>query len=124
LFVDLLTQLDQAYAARRYDQVYVVVDNYKIHKARMVERWLAEHPRFALVFQPTYGPRSRPIERVYGDVHDQVTRHHRRKRMRDLVADVIRFIEQHGPWRYQLSEIYEEPEVQAALRQLQRYKAA
>jgi transposase len=124
LFVDLLTQLDQAYAARRYDQVYVVVDNYKIHKARMVERWLAEHPRFALVFQPTYCPRSSPIERVYGDVHDQVTRNHRRKRMRDLVADVIRFIEQHGPWRYQLSEIYEEPEVQAALRQLQRYKAA
>jgi hypothetical protein len=40
------------------------------------------------------------------------------------VADVIRFLERHGPWRYQLSEIYEEPEVTAALRQLQRNKAA
>jgi transposase len=124
LFVDLLSRLDQVYAARRYDQVYVVVDNYKIHKARKVEQWLAEHPRFELVFQPTYCPRSSPIERVFGDVHDQVTRNHRRKRIRDLVADVIRFLERHGPWRYQLSEIYEEPEVTAALRKLQRNKAA
>jgi transposase len=124
LFVDLLTKLDQAYAARRYDRVMVVVDNYKIHKAKKVERWLAEHPRFALVFQPTYCPRSSPIERIYGDVHDHVTRNHRRKRMRDLVADVIRFLEGHGAWRYRLSEIYQEPEVTAALRKLQRNKAA
>lgn len=124
LFVDLLTKLDQVYAARRYDKVYVVVDNYRIHKARPVESWLAEHPRFALVFQPAYCPRSSPIERIYGDVHDQVTRHHRRKRMRDLVADVIRYWEKHGPWHYQLSEIYDEPEVQAERRKLQRNKAA
>jgi hypothetical protein len=101
-----------------------VVDNDKMHKTRMGERWRAEHPRFGLVFQPPYGPRSRPLERVYGDVQDQVTRHHRRQRMRDLGADVIRFLEQQGPWRYPLSEIYEKPEGQAARRQLQRYKAA
>jgi transposase len=124
LFVDLLSKLDQAYSSRRYDKVYVVVDNYKIHKAKLVERWLEAHPRFALVFQPTYCPRSSPIERIFGDVHDQVTRNHRRQRMRDLVADVSRFIERHGPWRYRLSEIYEEPEVEAALRKLQRNKAA
>lgn len=123
LFVDLLNKLDQVYAARRYDKVYVVVDNYKIHKARKVECWLAAHPRFELVFQPTYCPRSNPIERIYGDVHDHVTRNHRRKRMRDLVADVIRFLEQHGPWHYQLSAIYDEPAVTAALRKLQRNKA-
>src|SRR5436305_15187659 len=86
LFVDLLTQLDQVYTTRRYDQIYVVVDNYKIHKAQKVERWLTEHPRFELVFQPAYCPRSSPLERIYGDVHDNVTRNHRRKRMRDLVA--------------------------------------
>jgi putative transposase len=102
----------------------VVVDNYKIHKAKKVDRWLAEHPRFELVFQPTYCPRSHPIERIFGDVHDNVTRHHRRKRIRDLVADVTRFLTRHGPWRYQLSEIYEETKVTAARRQLQRNKAA
>ena len=124
LFVDLWTQLDQVYAARRYDQIYVVVDNYKIHKAQKVERWLTAHPRFELVFQPTYCPRSSPLERIYGDVHDNVTRHHRRKRMRDLVADVIRFLEQHGPWRYRLSTSYEEPAVTAELHKLQRKSAA
>ncbi|MFL6466133.1 MAG: hypothetical protein ACJ73N_17205, partial [Bryobacteraceae bacterium] len=82
------------------------------------------HPRFELVFQPTYCPRSSPLERIYGDVHDNVTRNHRRKRMRDLVADVIRFLEQHGPWRYRLSTIYEEPAVTAELHKLQRKSAA
>jgi putative transposase len=124
LFLDLLAKLDKAYAARRYDKVYVVVDNDKIHKAKKVERWLAAHPRFELVFQPTYCPRSSPIERIFGDVHDKVTRHHRRKRIRDLVADVTRYLTRHGPWRYQLSAIYEEAGVTAALRQLQRNKAA
>jgi transposase len=124
LFVDLLAKLDEVYAARRYDRVYVVVDNYKIHKAKKVDRWLAEHPRFELVFQPTYCPRSNPIERIFGDVHDNITRNHRRKRIRDLVADVTRFLTRHGPWRYQLSEIYEETKVTAVRRQLQRNKAA
>jgi transposase len=124
LFLDLLSKLDETYAARRSDKVYVVVDNYKIHQAKTVERWLAVHPRFELVFQPTYCPRSSPIERIFGDVHDQVTRNHRRKRIRDLVADVTRYWTRHGPWRYQLSAIYEEAEVTAALRQLQRNKAA
>jgi transposase len=68
----------------------VVVDNYKIHKAQAVDRWLAAHPRFELVFLPTYCPRASPIERIFGDVHDHVTRNHRRKRIRDLVSDVTR----------------------------------
>jgi DDE superfamily endonuclease len=34
----------------------VVVDNYKIHKAQAVQRWLAAHPRLELVFLPTYCP--------------------------------------------------------------------
>jgi hypothetical protein len=89
LFVDLLEKLETSYPARRYDQVFVV-DNFKIHKANAVQRWLCQHPRFALVFQPKYCPRSNPIERVFGEVHDKVTRNHKRKQMWRLVADVQR----------------------------------
>ena len=35
----------RSYPAERYTRVYVVVDNYKIHKAKAVEQWLAAHPR-------------------------------------------------------------------------------
>ena len=116
LFLDLLTLLDSVYAARRWDRIYVVVDNDKIHKAKLVERWLKQHCRFRLLFLPTYCPRANPIERCFGDLHDKVTRNHRRKRIRDLVVDVKRHLEQNGPWHYRLSEIYYAAEVTRALK--------
>jgi transposase len=124
LFRDLLETLAAVYPARRFDRIYVVVDNYKIHKAQAVDRWLAAHPRFELVFLPTYCPRASPIERIFGDVHDRVTRNHKRKRIRDLVSDVTRYLAQHGPWRYRRSEIYNTPEITAALHKLRRKRVA
>jgi hypothetical protein len=115
LFLDLLNVLDRAYPARRFDRIYVVVDNCKIHKAAAVQRWLQQHPRFHLLFLPTYCPRANPIERCFGDLHDKVTRNHRRKRMWDLVRDVQQHLTQNGPWHYQLSEIYQTAEVTEAL---------
>jgi len=54
LFLELLQALDHAYAAIHFTSLYVGVDNYKIHKALAVEQWLAAHPRFELLFLPTY----------------------------------------------------------------------
>jgi transposase len=115
LFVDLLSLLDRAYPARHFHRIYVVADNCKIHKAATVQRWLQQHPRFVLLFLPTYCPRANPIERCFGDLHDKVTRNHRRKRMRDLVNDVQKHLAQNGPWHYRLSEIYQTAEVTQAL---------
>jgi transposase len=118
LFRDLLDTLQIRYPAHRYDRIYVVVDNYKIHHAQAVGRWLAAPPRFELLWLPTYCPKANPIERIFGDVHDKITRNHKRKRLCDLVADVGRYLNRHGPWLYQLSTIYQEPDVTAALKEL------
>jgi putative transposase len=118
LFRDLLTVLDARYPAERYTRLYVVVDNYKIHKAKAVEDWLAAHPRFALLFLPTYCPRANPIERAFGDVHDCCTRNHQRKRLPDLVTDVVEHLQLNGPWKYQLSELYDDPAVTAAVEKI------
>ena len=115
LFRDLLELLEVSYPAERYTRLYVVVDNYKIHKAKAVEQWLASHPRVKLLFVPTYCPRANPIERAFGDVHDCCTRNHRRKRLPHLVADVEEHLHVNGPWPYRLSEIYYEPAVTIAL---------
>ena len=115
LFRDLLDVLDARYPAERYPQLYVVVDNYKIHKAKAVEDWLAAHPRFTLLWLPTYCPRANPIERVFGDVHDCCTRNHQRKRLPELVADVEDHVRLNGPWQYKLSDLYYEPAVTAAV---------
>jgi transposase len=118
LFRDLLAILETQYPAERYTRVSVVVDNYKIHKAKAVEQWVAAHPRVTLLFLPTYCPRANPIERAFGDVHDCCTRNHRRKRLPELVADVEAHLQVNGPWLYKLSQIYYEPMVSAAVEKL------
>jgi hypothetical protein len=97
----------------------VVADNAKLHKAKKVPQWLAAHPRFALLYLPTYCPRANPIERAFGDVHDQCTRNHPRKRLWHLVQEVKQHLRVNGPWRDALSEIYYTPEVTAAVAMLQ-----
>jgi putative transposase len=118
LFRDLLDVLEARYPAEQYTRLYVVVDNYKIHKAKAVEQWLAAHPRVTLLFLPTYCPRANPIERAYGDVHDCCTRNHQRKRLPELVADVEAHLHLNGPWQYKLSDLYYEPAVTAAVEKI------
>jgi len=118
LFLDLLQALDHVYPAARFTHLYVVVDNYKIHKAEAVEQWRAAHPRVELLFLPTYCPKASPIERAFGDVHDKCTRNHKRKRLWSVVKDVEQHLGVNGPWHYELSEIYYTPDVTAALQAL------
>lgn len=119
LFLDLLATLDRTYPAPLFSHLAVVADNAKIHHAGKVEQWLAAHPRFELLYLPTYCPRANPIERAFGDVHDKCTRNHTRKQMWHLVQDVKQHLRVNGPWRYSLSEIYSTPEVTAAVAALQ-----
>lgn len=118
LFIRLLEAIERACPAAKFAKVYVVVDNYRIHKAKAVVEWRARHPRFELVWLPSYCPRANPIERAFGDVHDKCTRNHKRKRLSDLVGDVVWHLKVNGPWRYKLSEIYYAPEVEQGVAEL------
>jgi putative transposase len=118
LFRELLNELDHTYPASRINRIYVVVDNYIIHKAKAVHQWLEKHPRFELLWLPTYCPKANPIERVFGDVHDKCTRNHQRKRLRDLVKDVEHHLQANGPWTYKIARLYDDPEVTAEVDRL------
>jgi len=124
LFLDLLDTLDRTHPASLFTQLTVVVDNAKLHKAKKVQQWLAAHPRFALLYLPTYCPDANPIERAFGDVHDKCTRNHTRKRMWHLVQDVKQHLRVNGPWPYALSELYYTPEVTAAVSALRAAQTA
>ena len=118
LFLDLLQTLDRTYPARTYLHLQVGGDNAKIHQAAAVRKWRAAPPRFELLSLPTYWPQANPIERAFGEVPDQCTRNHPRKRSWHLVHDVKRHLQVKGPWRYALSAIYYTPEVTAAVQAL------
>jgi transposase len=117
-FRELVPRLDDAYPTPQDKRIYVVVDNSKIHQAHAVEPWFATKPRFALLFLPTSCPRANPIERAFGHVHDLCTRHHTRKRLRDLVADGVEPLHVNGPWRDKLSDIDDDPAVTAAVERM------
>jgi transposase len=124
LFLELLDTLDRTHPAPLFTQLTVVADNAKLHKAKRVQQWLVAHPRFALLYLPTYCPAANPIERAFGDVHDKCTRNHTRKRMWHLVQDVKQHLHVNGPWPYALSDLYYTPEVTAAVTALRAAQTA
>ena len=55
-------------------KIVIVLDNFRIHKARAVQIWLRAHrAQLRLYFLPTYSPRLNPIERVWRHFRRNVT---------------------------------------------------
>ena len=114
LFRQMLAALTQR-CGPRIKRIYVVADNYKIHKAKAVAQWLAAQPRVEILWSPRYCPQANPIERAFGDIHDKCTRNHTRKTLRWLLWDVKQHLLKNGPWEYKVPSIYYEAEVGAEL---------
>lgn len=90
LFLRLLEALLRGY--RRARRLCLIVDNYIIHRSRVVNGWLARHPRVKLLFQPAYHPWVNRIERLWKQLHDTVTRNHRCATLDKLMRAVKRFM--------------------------------
>jgi transposase len=91
LFIDALYVLANAY--RRAQTIHVVLDNYIIHKSAKTKRALETlGERIQLHFLPPYSPEHNPIERLWKQLHDNVTRNHRHKTMPELWNDVTCFM--------------------------------
>ena len=63
-FTAFCEQLLAAYPAAPL--VAVVCDNVIIHHSKIVQRWLAAHPRMLLLHGARYSPHDNPVERVWG----------------------------------------------------------
>ncbi len=74
--------------------IHVVLDNFKIHSSKQVQAWLADRgERIKLHFLPPYCPDHNRIERLWRDLHADVTRNHRHRTIEALMAAVWRWIE-------------------------------
>jgi len=92
LFVRLLWRLlDEVYPDAK--RIHVILDNYRIHSSRQVQLALAHMgDRIQLHFLPPYCPDHNRIERVWRDLHANVTRNHRCKTMGQLMKDARRWL--------------------------------
>jgi transposase len=63
-FIAFLDQLAAGYPAA--PTVAMVCDNVIIHHSKIVQRWLAAHPRVVVLHGARYSPHDNPVERIWG----------------------------------------------------------
>jgi transposase len=93
LFLDLLDELRRHYADVRC--LHVILDNYRIHSSTIVDAALGGYlaGKIKLHFLPPYCPDHNRIERVWQDLHANVTRNHKRATMKQLMRDVRYYLQ-------------------------------
>ena len=97
LFIDSLHVINKAY--RRAKNIHLVLDNYIIHKSKKAKRALETFGgRIQLHFLPPYSPENNPIERLWKQMHDHVTRNHRHDNLPSLWKDIVRFLSDIQPF--------------------------
>lgn len=92
LFILQLWQL----IGRDYPQakrIHLILDNYRIHSSLQTKAALARlNGRIVLHFLPPYCPDHNRIERVWRDLHANVTRNHQCRSMRELMKEVYHWL--------------------------------
>ncbi len=93
LFLELLYKL----ATKIYPdakRIHLILDNYGIHDSLQVKLALksVRAEKLQLHFLPPYCPDHNRIERIWKDLHDNVTRNHRCTAMEELMAEVRSYL--------------------------------
>lgn len=87
LFIKLLWRLAGEY--RRARRIHLILDNASIHSSKKTRKVLEQlGGKIVLHFLPPYCPKGNRIERVWLDLHANVTRNHRCRRMDALMRRV------------------------------------
>jgi transposase len=91
LFILQLWQLIKDYPRARC--IHIILDNYKIHSSQRTQLALAAlGSRVKLHFLPPYCPDHNRIERTWKDLHDNVTRNHTCRTMKQLMREVHHYL--------------------------------
>lgn len=91
LFVALLFLICRE--LRWYRRIHIILDNCRIHKSKQTQTALkALGGKVVLHFLPPYCPEENKIERLWLDLHDNVTRNHQCEGIEDLVENVENFL--------------------------------
>ena len=90
LFLSLLEHLKRIYRGAR--KIVLIADNYIIHKSKLAQAWLNHNPKFQILFQPAYQPWVNDIEKLWKQLHDNITRNHRYSTMGKLMVAVRAFM--------------------------------
>lgn len=96
LFIQMLERLDEHYADAKL--IHVILDNCAVHRSSETCTALGRMPRIRLHFLPPYCPDHNRIERLWQDLHANVTRNHRHRALVSLCAAVASWLDAASPW--------------------------
>jgi transposase len=101
-WLDFLRKINQAVPSEL--EIHVICDNYATRKHPKVTSWLKRHRRFHLPFTPTSSSWLNLVERFFGELTRKVVRPGNFRSVGELVADILRFLEQRNqnptPYRW------------------------
>lgn len=124
LFLLLLWKLHEEYPDAKI--IHVILDNYSIHSSAEVQSSLETEVgrRFRLHFLPPYCPQHNPIERIWLDLHANVTRNHRCRSMTDLLRNVRDYLNRRNrQQRRQPLKVLAKPDPTKKTRQIRRHES-
>lgn len=85
---------------RRYRKVHVICDSAKCHTSDEVAVYLWDHrERIELHLLPKYSPDCNPIERVWWNLHDRITRNHKCATMQELLDLTFAWLGSRNPFK-------------------------
>jgi hypothetical protein len=96
LFLCLLEHLKRTCRGAR--KIVLIADNYIIHKSNLALALLKHDPKFDILFQPAYQASVNDIEKLWKQLHDNITRNHRYPTIDKLMRAVRAFLQAASPF--------------------------
>jgi transposase len=95
LFIALLRKISGAYRYAR--SIHLLVDNYSIHDSLATRVALAAlGDRIRLHFLPRYSPEYNPVEKIWRNLHETITRNHLFRTLEALMRAVLSYLDRIG----------------------------
>ena len=88
--IEYLNVITKAY--RRAPPIVLFVDNAKYFKAKIVSKWLEEHPKIKLEFLPPYAPNLNLIERFWRFAKEHLVKNKYYRKYKTFRAKVFQFL--------------------------------
>ena len=87
LFIRLLQKLLECYGDNTV--IHIILDNYRIHTSKITKCAIEQfNGKIVLHFLPPYCPNENKIERLWQDLHANVTRNHRCNNIEELIKNI------------------------------------
>jgi transposase len=90
-YLALLAHLDETIPAT-ITTIHLVADNVSVHHGKLVQQWLAQHPRFVPHFTPVHCSWMNQVEQWFGILQRKRLRHPNFTDLTDLATKIAQFI--------------------------------